>query len=298
MIKKTILFSRPAHLNTRLKQLIVRFKDIEEERSVPMEDIGLVVFEHPQLTYTQSVLTLMAENNCAVVLIGDDYYPKAFMLPLNAHSTETESYRAQLNASEPLKKQLWQQTVKAKILNQALILEQMGKPTEALHFMAKEVRSGDPEGLEGRAAKKYWALLFEDVDFKRERFGEAPNNALNYGYAVLRAAVARSLVGSGLLPAIGIHHKNKYNSFCLADDVMEPYRPFVDRIVYELWLKDHNLEDLTKEVKARLLEVLTVDAFFSNETSPLMLALTRTTASLRKAYLGTLRKINYPKPCA
>lgn len=298
MIKKTILFSRPAHLNTRLKQLIIRFKDIEEERSVPLEDVGLVVFEHPQLTYTQSVLTLMAENNCAVVLIGDDYYPKAFMLPLNAHSTETESYRAQLNASEPLKKQLWQQTVKAKIVNQALILEQLGKSADALHFLAKEVRSGDPEGLEGRAAKKYWALLFEDVDFKRERFGEAPNNALNYGYAVLRAAVARSLVGSGLLPAIGIHHKNKYNSFCLADDVMEPYRPFVDRIVYELWLQEHSLEDLTKEVKAKLLEVLTVDAFFSNETSPLTLALTRTTASLRKAYLGTLRKINYPKPCA
>jgi len=298
MIKKTILFSRPAHLNTRLKQLIIRFKDIEEERSVPLEDVGLVVFEHPQLTYTQSVLTLMAENNCAVVLIGDDYYPKAFMLPLNAHSTETESYRAQLNASEPLKKQLWQQTVKAKIVNQALILEQLGKSADALHFMAKEVRSGDPEGLEGRAAKKYWALLFEDVDFKRERFGEAPNNALNYGYAVLRAAVARSLVGSGLLPAIGIHHKNKYNSFCLADDVMEPYRPFVDRIVYDLWLQEHSLEDLTKDVKARLLEVLTVDAFFSNETSPLTLALTRTTASLRKAYLGTLRKINYPKPCA
>lgn len=298
MIKRTLLFTRPAHLNTRYSQLLIHFKDTDEERSVPIEDIGMAVFEHPQLTYTQSVLTLMAENNCSVVLIGNDFYPKAFMLPLNAHSTETESYRAQLEASEPLKKQLWQQTVKAKILNQALVLELLGKPDQALRFMAKEVKSGDPEGIEGKAAKKYWQILFDSIDFKRERFGDAPNNALNYGYAVLRAAVARSLVGSGLLPAVGIHHKNKYNSFCLADDLMEPYRPFVDRIVYELWQQNCDLEELTKEVKGKLLEVLTVDTHFTKATSPLSLALTRSSASLRKAFMGKSRVLIFPKICA
>jgi len=297
MIKKTILFSRPARLSTQLNQLKIEFKDQIEQRSIPIEDIGMVIMEHPQLSYTQSVLSSLAENNCAVVFIGRNFYPSGILLPFDNHQTETEHFRYQIEASEPLKKQLWQQTVVAKIKNQAHMLEFNGLDGTALKQKAKKVLSGDSSFEEAKAAKRYWLELFRNESFKRERWGDNPNHALNYGYAILRAAVARAIAGSGLLPALGIFHRNKYNSFCLADDIMEPYRPVVDHIVYTHHQKVGWSEELNTQEKAILLKLLVTDVQFSNQTSPLSIGLSRTTASLVRCFKGTGKKLIYPSLC-
>ena len=253
-----------------------------------------MVLENPQITFTQSVVEAMAEQNVAMVFCGKNYMPVSMLFHLDTHTTQTERFRAQVNASEPLKKGLWKQTVKTKITNQAAMLEWRGKEPEALHYLAKKVRSGDPDNIEGRAAKRYWNELF-GKDFSRERFGGAPNPALNYGYIVLRAAVARALAGSGLLSSLGIHHRNRYNSFCLADDIMEPYRPYVDMIVSDMHEGGMNTEVLGKAEKAELLKVLTCDVAIGKKKRPLMIALSETTSSLAACFEGTADRIKYPR---
>ncbi|MDW8332551.1 MAG: type II CRISPR-associated endonuclease Cas1, partial [Cyclobacteriaceae bacterium] len=196
----------------------------------------------------------------------------------------------------PLRKQLWQATVKAKIRNQAQLLQRHQIPADNLIKWAKEVTSGDEENLEARAATYYWKNLFPEIPgFVRQREGPAPNHLLNYSYAVLRAIVARSLVGSGLLPTLGIHHHNRYNHYCLADDIMEPYRPFADALVKELVLQGKGSAELTTDIKKRLLGVAHTDVLFSDERSPLMVGVQRTTASLAKCFEGASRKLIYPR---
>jgi len=233
-----------------------------------------------------------------VVVCDAQHLPSGLLLPLDGNSLQTERFAAQLHAKLPLKKQLWQQTVAAKILNQALHLEHHGKSAEALRRLAKQVQSGDKGNREAQAARLYWKALFEGEDFSRDRFGAPPNNLLNYGYAILRAAVARALVSSGLLPTIGIHHTNRYNAFCLADDIMEPYRPFVDYIVFEMWQtrdKTMSFFELTKEHKRILLQVLTAPTDMQGERSPLLVALSQTTASIVRCFEGTAKEIIYPR---
>ncbi|MBO5838183.1 MAG: type II CRISPR-associated endonuclease Cas1 [Bacteroidales bacterium] len=308
MIKRTLCFSNPAYLSLRNSQLVIKLPEVETNSSlpesfkaeatktIPIEDIGIVVLDNKRITITQGVLEALLENNCAVITCNESHLPIGMHLPLVGNSTQTERMRNQIEASLPLKKQLWQQTISAKILNQATILKQI-RGTEVRNMLkwASEVKSGDSENLEARAAVYYWQKAFPMIeDFSRSREGVSPNNLLNYGYAILRAIVARALVSSGLLTTLGIHHRNKYNAYCLADDIMEPYRPYVDRLVMQLYDKYPDCKELTKELKAELLQIPVLDVMISNKRSPLMIAVSITTSSLQKCYAGESRKIIYP----
>lgn len=220
--------------------------------------------------------------------------PTSMLLNLDGHHLQGELFRLQIQATEPLKKNLWKQTVEAKIKNQAAVLSYFGKNPAIVKQYASEVKSGDVDNREGAAAREYWQTLFGN-GFVRDRYGDAPNNLLNYGYILLRAAVARALTGSGLLSTLGIHHHNRYNAFCLADDIMEPYRPYIDLCVYQIWESDPDCTLLTKEHKAALLQVLTCDVVMAKTKRPLMLALSQTTASLSRCFSGETKKIVYPQ---
>jgi len=294
MLKRSLFFSNPYHLSTRYDQLVLANKEAGVVKTIPIEDIGFIVLEHPQITFTQSVIQLLAENNTAVVFCDSHHHPASMLLHLDTHTIQAELFRYQVQATEPLKKQLWQQTIQAKIKNQALLLDLLDRDGEALHFMSKQVKSGDTSAMEARAARKYWQRLFT-VDFTRERYGGAPNPALNYGYAILRAAMARALAGSGLLATLGIHHHNRYNSYALADDIMEPYRPFVDMAVVDMIDTGLDVEDLGKPEKAYLLDILSMDVYLGRHKRPLMVALSHTSASLARCFGGEAKKLAFPK---
>lgn len=299
MIKKTLYFGNPAYLKKELDQLKIEFPKEEDKsgHSIPIEDIGMLILDHPRLTVTQSLLQSLIENNAAVLSCDSRHLPVGLFMPMSANHIFTDKLGFQLSSSEPLRKNLWQQTVQAKIINQARVLAMLGRDSENMHYWASKVRSGDPDNLEGRAAANYWRkLVDENEPFKRGRFEEAPNNLLNYGYAILRAVVARSLVASGMLPAVGIHHRNKYNPFCLADDIMEPYRPYVDLLVLDITSRYdvEEIELLTPKIKQELLVLPTIDIVIEDQKSPLMVGMQRTTASLMQCFEGEKRKISYP----
>lgn len=261
------------------------------KQTIPIEDIGYVVLEHQQTSITLPLLNALSDNNVAVIICGENRMPNAMLMNLDSNSTQGEVYRDQLAASEPLKKGLWRQVVEAKIRNQAALLNKLGKDGDKLKPYYMNVKSGDSDNREGIAAKVYWRELFGD-DFIRSRDGAHPNNLLNYGYTLLRAAVARALMGSGLFPAFGIFHHNRYNAFPLADDIMEPYRPYVDEAVFMMYANGET--ELNKESKAALLKILFADTIFDKVTRPLDIGLTMTTASLAKCYSGINKKIVYP----
>lgn len=309
MIKKTLYFGNPAYLSLRSKQMVIKMPAVEKADNVaqmirdesvitkPIEDLSVVVLDHRQITLTQGLLEALLENNVAVITCDARSMPVGLLLPLYGHSTQNERFRSQLAASLPLRKQLWQQTIRAKIENQACVLGKMTEVENRCMFVwASDVRSGDPDNLEARAAAYYWRNFFskEHPDFTREREGAAPNNLLNYGYAILRAVIARSLVGSGLLPTLGIHHHNRYNAYCLADDIMEPYRPYVDELVMRIIRNYADYAVLTRELKAQLLPIPTLDVVINGKRSPLMIAASTTTASLAKCFNGEQRRIIYP----
>lgn len=291
MIKRTLFFENKCSLTTKDEQLVIKTE--LRETSVPIEDIGFVVIEHQESYLSIPALNKLSENNVAVIFCDAKHMPNSMLLNLNAHHIQHEIFKNQLNASEPLKKQLWQQTIKAKIANQGFLLDKLNKTQHPLNYYATNVLSGDTDNREASAAAYYWKNLF-DFDFKRERFGGFPNLFLNYGYIVLRAAVARALSGSGMLNTLGIHHKNKYNAFCLADDIMEPYRPLVDAKVIDI-MEKYSDKELTTAIKSELLSVLTETVYFDDKVSPLMVALTTTTSSLQQCFSGTTRKLIYPK---
>ena len=312
MIKRTLCFTNPAYLSLKDRQMVIRLPEVERSdmpdvlkkesvRTIPIEDIGVVVLDNRQITITHGLLEALLENNCSVITCDSRSMPVGLMLPLCGNTVQSERFRDQLDASVPLKKQLWQQTVKAKIDNQAAVLAACaGAETGCMRRWSADVRSGDPDNLEGRAAAYYWKSLFAGVpglsNFTRDRQGIPPNNLLNYGYAILRAVIARSLVSSGLLPTLGIHHHNRYNAYCLADDVMEPYRPLVDSLVFCI-VNEYGgdmPEDITKELKMRLLGIPVTDVRIGGKRSPLMVAATQTTASLYKCFTGEARRIAYP----
>ncbi|GHT31954.1 CRISPR-associated endonuclease Cas1 [Bacteroidia bacterium] len=305
MIKRTLYFSNPAYLSLKNAQLVIKLPEVEKNdtlpesfkaesiRTIPIEDIGVVVIDNKQITFTSGLMEALLDNNCAVITCDSRSMPQGLLLPLEKNTTQSERFTAQIGASVPLKKQLWQQSIQAKIENQAFVLNKC-RNAEVRNMLAwvNQVKSGDSDNLEGRAAAYYWKNLFED--FTRGRDGIPPNNLLNYGYAILRAVVARALVASGLLPTLGIHHHNRYNAYCLADDIMEPYRPFVDKLVVEIVKSGADYQNLSKEIKIRLLDIPVLDVIINGERSPLMIAAGQTTASLAKCYNGELRKIAYP----
>jgi CRISPR-associated protein Cas1 len=292
MLKRTLLLENKASLTTQNLQLVIKTE--AREATVPIEDIGFIVIDHPETYISIPALNLLIEHNAAVIICSSsNHLPNGLFLNLNSHHIQQELFKQQINASVPLKKQLWQQTIIEKITNQGILLEEVTGTKNSFPFLAGKVLSGDTSNMEGVAANLYWKSFFEQK-FKRERFGKYPNNFLNYGYALLRAATARSLSGSGLLNTLGIHHKSKYNAFALADDIMEPFRPIVDEKVWELTQK-YNEEELTTSIKAELLQVLTRTVYFGEEKSPLMVGLQRTTSSLQQCFTGERKKINYPK---
>lgn len=309
MIKKTLCFSNPAYLSLRDAQLVIKLPEVEKADNLteefkkaavvtrPVEDIGVVILDHKQITITQGALEALLENNCAVITCDSNHMPVGLQLPLAGNSIQSERFRDQLDASLPLKKQLWQQTMQYKIRNQAAVLRQATEAeTKCMVVWANDVRSGDPDNLEARAAVYYWKSLFGHIPgFIRARDGVAPNNLLNYGYAILRAVIARSLVASGMLPTLGIHHHNRYNAYCLADDIMEPYRPYVDRLVYDITEQYGEDVELSKDIKAELLSIPTLDVVIGGKRSPLMVGAAQTTASLYKCFSGEQRKISYPE---
>lgn len=296
MIKRILYFGNPAYLRRQDKQLkVLQPKEKKELASIPIEDIGVVVLDHPQITMSQALLSALIDANVAVISCNEKHHPVGLFMPLAGNSLQSERFKVQIDASEPLKKQLWAQTVAVKVENQAKLLERLDKDAKRLFALVPQVKSGDSDNIEGRAARVYWQLLLGEDDFVRERFGKAPNSQLNYCYAILRAAVARALVSSGLLPTFGIFHRNKYNAYCLADDIMEPYRPFCDEVVLPMYYKgEFNSEELNTEQKAKLLSVLTVDVEIGGKKSPLLVAISRTTNSLYECFAGDRRKILYP----
>ena len=297
MIKRTLYFGNPAYLHKQQQQLkVVEPKTNHEMGSIPIEDIGVVLLDNPQITITHALIAALLERNVALISCDGRHMPTGLMLPLNGNTLQSERFREQINASEPLKKNLWQQTVKAKVENQAALMDRFSIDNKRLKALVPQIQSGDPDNIEGRAASVYWKLLFENETFTRNRYGNAPNAHLNYCYALLRAIVARALVSSGLLPTLGIFHRNKYNAYCLADDIMEPYRPFCDETVYQMWQNNEITDDeITREQKAKLLSIATVDVVFDKQKSPLMVGLSRTTNSLYECFEGSRRRIIYPE---
>ena len=309
MIKRTLYFGNPAYLSLKNAQLVVKLPEIEKsdllpehfkkqsERTIPVEDIGVVVLDNKQITITHGLLESLLENNCAVITCDRKSLPVGLLLPLYGNTTQNERFRDQLEVSVPLKKQLWQQTIQYKIRNQAAVLGGMRQVVvKNMLVWASEVKSGDSNNIEARAAAYYWRNLFIEIpEFTRDRDGCPPNNLLNYGYAILRAIVARALVTSGLLPTLGIHHHNRYYAYCLADDIMEPYRPYVDELVVKIVDFGIDCKELTTGLKAQLLGIPVVDVVIDGQRSPLMIAVGQTTASLYKCFTGELRKISYPE---
>ena len=293
MLKRAIYITNLASLSVKNNQLIISPKDTTcTPNSIPIEDLGYVIIEHQQTIITIPTLNALSNNNVAVVFCGQNMMPCSMLMNLDTCSTQGERYRNQIGASIPIKKQLWQQIVIAKIKNQSRLLTKLGKNGQKLVQLYTNVKSGDADNKEGIAARIYWKELF-GPDFNRNREGSPPNNLLNYGYTILRAAVARGLMGSGLLPAFGVFHRNRSNAFPLADDMMEPYRPYVDEIVYHLY--ENGVDHLDKDVKAQIVRLLFSDTHFKNVTRPMDIGITFSCASLAKFFAGTDKKLNFPE---
>jgi CRISPR-associated protein Cas1 len=296
MIKRTVLIENKSSISTRNLQLVI--KSEIRESSVPIEDIGFLVLDHPEIYLSIPAMNLMIENNTAVIICSNNHLPNGMFLNLNSHHIQQEIFKNQIEASIPLKKQLWQQTIIEKIKNQGELLERLTKNKNQFDFLATKVLSGDTSNMEGVAAQHYWKYFpfpnQEKEGIKRERFGDYPNNFLNYGYAILRASTARAISGSGLLNTLGIHHKSKYNAFALADDIMEPFRPIVDEKVFQI-MQRYDEQELNTLLKSELLQILTRTVYFKNEKSPLMVGLQKTASSLQQCFTGNRKKIKYPQ---
>lgn len=309
MIKKTLYFGNPSYLCLRHNQLVIQQPEVEKndsipeelkrdsERTIPIEDIGVVVLDNKRITITSGAISALLGNNVAVVTCNERSMPEGLLMPLECNTLQQERFMSQIEASLPLRKQLWAQTVKQKIVNQENVLRSYttGVETNCMRVWAGDVRSGDPDNLEARSAAYYWKHIFPDIPcFVRDREGDPPNNLLNYGYAILRAVIARCLVASGLLPTLGIHHHNRYNAYCLADDIMEPYRPYVDELVIQIREQYDDVSELTRDLKAELLKIPALDVVVEGKRSPLMIAAGLTTSSLARCYRGESRIVSYP----
>lgn len=292
MIKRTLYFGNECYLSTQKQRLVLRYPNSEEEKTIPIEDIGIVILDHYRLTLTSNLLNKLLGNNVAVITCDAQHLPLGMFLNLNGHTLQQEHFAHQIGVTTAKKDRLWKQVIQAKIANQATLLERQGIPVLNMQRWVKQVKNGDPENLEARAAGYYWKYLFGNISFVRERFGAAPNGLLNYGYAILRGVVARALIGSGLLPTLGMHHHNKYNAYCLADDMMEPYRPFVDEVV--LQMVQNGITELNTESKQVLLQIPVLDVRINQQRSPLMIAVQQTTASLQQSYGGSRKTLKLP----
>ena len=281
MIGRVIEIASEGRHLARDRGLMTVSKDGVEDGRVPLDDIGVLLCNARGLTYSNDLMAELARRGASVVLCSDNYLPTAWIWPLEGHHVQALRMRCQLEASLPLRKRLWQSLVKAKITQQGIVLELMGVSGAEVEELARRVKSGDPGNVEAQAARRYWPRLFGSA-FRRDRFGPMPNPLLNYGYTVLRAAVARAAVSAGLHPSLGIHHSNRNNSMCLVDDLMEPFRPMVDYTVAEL--VSHQREEMTIDVKRDLAAVLVMDIATERGTTPLQTCLERAAQSLAQSF--------------
>lgn len=301
MIKQTLYFGNPTRLYIRNSQLcmVVNEGKTDEEKIItrPIEDIGMVIIDSAQISLTSSVASMLMENGAALIVCDKRHLPSGLMLNIEGHTLQSERIRDQISVSLPLKKQLWAQTVSAKIINQSKVLEKFELDTSGyLEKLVSKIKSGDSSNIEARAASYYWKLLLESFPAKtRRRDGDSPNELLNYGYTVVRAIAARAISSVGLHPSIGLFHKNKYNAYCLADDIMEPYRPYVDIIVMELNKSGKSLTLESKEIRKAILEIITSDVRIGEQTRPLALAMNETASSLYKCFSKISKTISYPQ---
>jgi CRISP-associated protein Cas1 len=280
-----------ASLHVRYSQLVIEPEDGLPATSTPVSELAVLLISHPRVLMTQAVIASMAENGGMVVVCDQKHLPTAMMLPLQMHTTQTERMARQAQAPAPLRKQLWRQIVRAKIEAQGRLLEKLHGSDSGLRAMAGRVRSGDTGNLEAQASRRYWPALFADPKFRRGREGPDQNSHLNYGYAVLRAVVARALCATGLHPSLGLRHHNRYNPFCLADDLMEPFRPLVDRVVYQ-WVQEHDpSQPLDKTAKSCILQPILQRYEWEGESRTLFDWIARAASSLAQALMGETREL-------
>jgi CRISPR-associated protein Cas1 len=303
VIKKIIEISQAkTHLSIKNGQLIIK-ENGNELSQIPCEDIGVLIVDHQGTSYTHCVFTELLKCGAAIVLCGGNHHPAGMLLPIESNSVQTERFRQQIEAKEPIKKQLWRQIVRAKIKHQAKLAGEGSEAYQILMAMREKVRSGDPENVEAQASKKFWTVYLPEVEFHRDIGGPPPNNMLNYGYMVMRAAIARALCSAGLLPCLGIHHCNRYNAFCLADDILEPFRGFVEARVRQICQsvrqdqgREEGIpEELTQEIKAQLLDILYQEVSIGGFNGPLMVGMHRTAASLARCFAGEQKELELPE---
>ena len=293
MIKRVIDISEGAYLHTKNKQLCVNRESVTIA-TISIEDLGILILDNPAIVMTQSALVLCQKYNVAIVYCDEKHLPISLNLPLwNGHSLHTKNIHHQVSLKKTRSKRLWQQIVKAKITEQALSLDIAGKSNTRLLRLVEKVRSGDPENIEAQAAREYWKTLM-GKDFKRDQKAGDINNLLNYGYSIMRAMVARSIVGTGLHPSLGLHHKNQYNGLCLSDDLMEPFRPWVDTIIHKMKCLDERMQ-ITRETKQQILELLSQDVLYAKKKMPLMVASHYLAARLKQTLTENDLSLIYPQ---
>lgn len=292
MIKRIIEVSNPARLALKNQQMVINREEVEPAL-VPIEDLGILILDHPQISHTQGLLLACSENNVAVLVCDNKHLPVAILLPFESNSLHTRILAQQVQITVPIRKRLWQAIVKAKISEQAKVLQHVAGDSQPLSSYITRVRSGDPENVEAQAARVYWQRLF-GTTFHRDKDLTGINTLLNYGYAVMRAAVARAIVSTGLHPSLGLHHHNQYNNFCLADDLLEPLRPAIDLKVFEISKSINDEPELTPDNKRALLEILSSDCIINKQKLPLMAALHYYAASVRKVIFNENKQLEIP----
>jgi CRISPR-associated protein Cas1 len=296
MIRKTVEFTTPGtRLSVAHRQLVIERPDMPKA-TLPIEDLGVVIVDDVRATYTQAVFIELLAAGATVMVTARDHLPAGMMLPLDAHHVQTERHLAQVEAGEPVKKRAWQALIQTKIAQQGIVLAHFTGDNGGLAAMAQRVKSGDPDNLEAQAAQRYWPRLF-GKEFRRDREADGVNALLNYGYAVIRAATARAIVASGLIPSLGVFHRNRGNPFCLADDLLEPYRPYVDwrvrLLVNERDGEVPNMDD--RSARAALLSLFNETIVVGGRRTPLLLALHASAASLCRALTGGGRALALPE---
>jgi CRISPR-associated protein Cas1 len=278
------------HLAVSRGFLVIRDRDSELGR-VPLDDIGAVIANGHGLSYSNNVLLALVERNAPVVLCGANHAPAALVWPVASHHLQNARMRAQIELSGPKAKRLWQSVVRAKIGQQAAVLELMGRKGQKFDLLVRRVRSGDPDNVEAQAARRYWPLMF-GREFRRDRTAEGINSLLNYGYTVLRAATARAVMSVGLHPTFGLHHRSRGNPMCLVDDFMEPFRPIVDLLAARLAGSGH--DTVSRETKPVLAAVASLDLASAAGTTPLSTCLIRLASSFARICEGERGRLEFP----
>ena len=292
MIKRIVDISEQAYIHTKNQQLFID-KEGKTVGRIPIEDLGVLILQHPAIVITQSTIVACQKSKAAIIFCNERHLPYSVILPISdGHTLHQKVLRMQVEAKKHLTKKIWKQVVQQKIVEQQRTLSLAGTDAAVLARLASKVKSGDAENHEAQAAQYYWPRLF-GRSFRRDYEAAGVNTLLNYGYAVVRALIARAIVAGGLHPAIGIHHHNQYNSLCLADDLMEPFRPWVDWLVYQIWIENKKTK-IDKDTKQNMLRLLSESVQINKKTMPLMVACHYLIADFKRCLDGSITRLKYP----